>query len=74
MPELSIDEKFGLILQSIGRIETDISEIKKVQLNQDELLKRQSEIIELLSARSISQESDLMRLKRMGTISKKDIS
>jgi hypothetical protein len=81
MKELTIDEKFGLLLESIGKIETDIAgiknsigkiesdivDIKQVQVNQHEMITRQNQIIELLSARSIALESDLKQQgKRKG--------
>lgn len=76
MSDLTTDEKFGLILQSIGKLETavneikeDVADIRRMQENHNEILKRQNDIIELLSARSIAQESQLKGTKR-----RKDIS
>lgn len=48
----------------IQEMKTDISDIKSTQARHEEIIKKQNQIIELLSVKSIDQESDIRAVKK----------
>jgi hypothetical protein len=74
MSELTDDQKFEMILKTIGSMEEKfekhfdtleqmMSEFKQSQEKQDKILERQSRILEALATRSMEQEIEIKELK-----------
>jgi hypothetical protein len=74
MSDLTTDQKFELIIKTIGSMEEKfdkrfdtleqmMSEFKQSQEKQDKILERQGRILEALATRSMEQEIEIKELK-----------
>lgn len=71
MAELTTDEKFSIILQTLGKLEqsfdemkADIQDLKAGQARLIQIQEKQDQILEILSHRSIEQEAEIKAIKR----------